>query len=264
VHTFDVADADTPARILNVTEGADGTVRYRLGLPGPGRALLSLVRDVEAPSYEIDPPTNVTHRSFLLVTRTSEFAFAEVQVRAQASRDWVRHPTTVPALEQTFPVQGLRPDTDYVYRVRFWDWSDNAVTAPERALRTSSAPDVPVPHVFFVFPDANSTVPADAVTVRVMWESPGSPVAPHGVRLFFDKREVHDGFSVVAGTLAYRPPGPLDERSYSVSAEITNEAGGKAVARWSFDVERGSDVPGLGALWALLALASAAARRRET
>ncbi len=260
LHQEDVSDVDGPARVYNVT-GQEGEYTYRLGLPGPARSNLTLRRDEEAPGFTVGPVTNLTHRGFLLRTTTSEHALTDLQIRPTAGGATVRNPTPEAAIEQTFPVQGLRPETDYDYWILFWDWSENQARSATFNLTTAAEPDLPEARIFGLEPPAGTTVEADGVVVRARYASLESPVAEGGVRLFFDKREIRDGVVVVNESIAYSPPS-LDEGVHSVSVEVLNEAGGTGIARWTFTVA--SDTPSLtAAATVFLGLAAAAITRRR-
>ncbi|HLE97655.1 MAG TPA: hypothetical protein VI997_09830, partial [Candidatus Thermoplasmatota archaeon] len=222
-----VADVDGPARVFNVTEGGSGD-RFvlHLGLPGPGSAQLVLRRDVAPPGFEVDAPVNVTERSFLLRTRTDEFAYGDAVLRPARGGGDVRNPTPTPSLEQTFPIIGLAADTEYVVRVAFTDWSGNRADAPEFRVRTLPEPVRPRATITPLEPEPNATLDAPVTTIRARVDSSASPIPEGGVRLFVDKSEVHDAFRFADGVLVYEPPQPLGPGKHSASVEATNEAGG--------------------------------------
>lgn len=263
----DVSDVDGAARIVNYTIDGD-TVVLRLGLTGPGEATLSLRRDVTPPTFTVGTPTNITHFSFLVKTTTDEFAFGDVRVRPSAGGDEVPNPTAVPALEQTYPVQGLDPATTYVAYAVFTDWSGNEARSPPFTVETAPLPVVPSPAIVALVPAPNSTVAAPTrITASI--EGP-APIAASGIRLFVDKREIVDGVSLVQGdaagtrvTVVHTPAAPLAPGRHSASVEVVDSAGGKALARWSFDVEGSTaEAPGPGFI-AILAVGFLALARRS-
>lgn len=258
-----VWDVDGPARVF-FTSGAPGEVVLRLGVPGPVNATLVLQRDVTPPTFVVRPPQNVTDIGFYQETTTAELALADLQVRAVGEEEWVQNPTPMYHYLQKFPVQGLDADTEHEARVVFTDWSGNEATSPTYRVRTLPEPQRPIPLVTPLSPEPNATVPREGLVVRARFTSNESPVpAPGGVRLFFDKREVTADVGLAADEVAYVVPGPLDAGTHSVSVEVTNEAGGRGIARWTFEVG-GSRVD--AAPWAALAglaLAAVAATRRR-
>lgn len=261
----DLWDVDGPARLYNAS-GTDGEYVYRLGLPGPGQAVLTLRRDVTAPNYTLGPVQALTHQGFLLTTTTSEYAYADLKIRPMGGGEEVHNPTPLIALEQTFPVAGLRPETPYEVRFRFWDWSDNSVEDDGFTLQTPAKPPAPLPAFSELRPEPNSTVGPQDVIVQARYESPESPVGAGGVRLFFDKKEIHEHSLVPGGLVIYHAPSPLKAGSHSVSLEVLNEAGGFGVARWVFTVAGADFVPGPGLPMVILFVATfawALARRRR-
>lgn len=261
-----VAEVDRPATVFNLT-AANGTWTYDLGLEGPGEANLTLHRDLTAPELEVVSVGNRSHIGFDVVTNTSENALALLIVNGP-DEDIQRYPTPRPGPWQKFPVQGLNPDKAYRFQVNATDWSGNNATGDYHTVRTTPAPDPPEPDVQPVSPEPNATVSPDDVVVRASWSSPESPVPDDGIRLFFDKERVDpDDFEVADGTLTYHPQGRLAERTYFVSLEIENSAGGEGLARWSFDaqVPRSTPTPTAASLlaFALAGLALAARRPGE-
>lgn len=252
-------DVDGPARVFFV-DGTASSLRLRLGVPGPVNATLHLQRDVTPPTFTLRPFANVTPIGFYQETVTNELALADLQVRAEGETEWIPNPTTVYHFLQRFPVQGLDADTTHEYRILFWDWAGNEASTPTLTMRTAPEPIRPIPIVTPDAPSPNATVPAEGVLVRATFTSPDSPVAPEGIRLFFDLEEVSARVGVGDGAVAYTP-GPLEPGLHTVSVEITNEAGGKGTTRWTFEV-KGARTPGLP-VWAILAvgLLLAAGRR---
>ncbi len=257
----DVSEVDSPARVYNLTEDETGFT-YRLGIPGPGPAALSLRRDVTPPVFTVGEPSDITHIGFMLETTTDEFAYGSVQV-ARPDGEVVPFPTPLPSLQQTYPVQGLQADTDYNVTVVFTDWSGNEATAPTFMVRTAAQPYRPIPEVVAIAPVPESTVAGPNVAIEAQMTSPESPITREGVRLFVDKQEVFEGFTVEAGRLSILV-GPLEPGLHSVSVEVTNVAGGTGRAAWIFTVEDSREAPGPAfAVVALGVMAVAVASRRR-
>lgn len=244
-------DVDGPARLFFVSGDAQA-LRLRLGVPGPVKATLVLERDVAPPSFTIRPYTNVTPIGFFQESVTKELALADLQVRAVGETEWIPNPTPVYHFLQRFPVQGLDANTTHEVRILFMDWAGNNVTSPVYTVTTRPEPVRPIPAVTPSSPLPDATVARDGVVVRATFTSPESPVPPDGIRLFFDLTEISEGLGVSEGGVAYAP-GTLDPGLHTVSVEVTNEAGGRGMARWTFRVE-GANAPGLP-LWALLGAA---------
>lgn len=256
----DVADVDSPVRIVNFTEDGDAIV-IRLGLTGPGNATLLLTKDTTPPRFTLGEPTDVNHYRFILKTTTDEFAFGDLRIRPAAGGDEVPNQTPVPALEQTFPVQGLREDTEYVAYVVFTDWSGNEARSETFTVRTLPKPYAEPPDFVVLAPAANSTVEAGP-RVLATFDS-ATRVERGGVQVFLDKTAVVD-FSFVRDNVAPNrvtvvvvPEPPLGPGLHHAAVEVTDEAGGKAVARWSFTVaDRDAPPAGLAALVIPAALAA--------
>lgn len=259
LHTVNVTEVDQPAKVFNLTSTEDGW-RYRLGLPDPGPKNLTLHRDVTPPTVEMGPVRNVTHYSFDVQTSTSEPALAELVLEKPDGTNRTQ-PTPSPGIWQRFPVQGLEPVSTYRFHVEVWDWSGNRAETGEETVTTAAEPIPPKPTVEVVRPAPNATVPGtDGVVLEATFESPDSPVPADGFAVFFDKREVdHRNVTVDGNTVQYVVEGPLTPRMYFASVEVTNEAGGTGIARWSFTVEGTpqADSP-LGLEVALIALAAVA------
>lgn len=259
-----VWDVGGPVRVVHVS-GAPGDVVLRLGVPGPVNATLVLARDVAPPTFQVGPPQNVTDIGFYQETTTGELALADLQVRPVAGGEWVQNPTPAYHVLQKFPIQGLDADAEYEARVVFTDWSGNNVTSPAYRVRTAPEPVRPLPVVTPVAPLPNATLDSgEGVVVRARFESPESPVNVEGVRLFFDKREVTAEVGIGEGEVAYVVPGDLARGSHSVSVEVTNAAGGRGVARWTFDVGgRNVDAGATAAALVGIAVAAMLAARRK-
>ena len=256
-------DVDGPARVF-FTNGTAGEVVLRLGIPGPVNATLVVERDVTPPTFVVRPPQNLTHIGFYQETTTNELALADLQVRpASGGGEWVRNPTPVYHFLQRFPVQGLHADSEYEARVVFTDWAENEATSAPYRVRTLPEPVRPIPVVTPLSPEPNATVARDGVVVRASYQSPESPVLREGVRLFFDKQEVSEKAGHTEGEVAYTVPTPLAPGLHSVSVEVTNEAGGRGVARWTFQVEGREAGAAPWAALAGLAIAAIVATRRR-
>lgn len=257
-----VWEVDSPARVFFVNGTKDDFV-LRLGIPGPVNATLTLVRDAKAPGYAVKPPTNVTSRSFFQETTTDELAIADLQVRKVGAAAWIPSPTPVYHVLQRFPIQGLDANATYEARIVFTDWAGNSVTTDVYTVRTAPEPAHPLPSVTILSPAENATLPPGAeVTLRALVESPESPVPREGVRVFFDKQEVTERAAYSGGEVAFLA-GALDAGRHSASVEVQNEAGGRAVARWTFEVESPARAPvPWGAALVAAFVAAAAMRRR--
>lgn len=257
--------ADDGARVFNATTTPDGFVQ-RLGLTGPGPARLLLTRDVTPPAYTLGNVTDVNHYRFIFRTTTDEFAFGDLRVRPAAGGDEVPNPTTVPAIEQTYPVQGLKAATDYVFHVTFTDWAGNTVRSEERTARTTPEPVLPTPVVTSVLPANGSRLPVvDRIEVRFR---SSEPVESGGVVLFIDKKAIpeialeQDGSAVGGWKATYVPPQALAPGRHSAAIEIRNDLGGEALARWTFEVgEADAPLAGWFVVAALVFVAATRARR---
>jgi len=265
-HPFPNAEiwtADGPANVFHVSGSGDALV-LRLGVAGPRNVTLALEVDRAPPSYTLGERQDLTHIGFYQETRTDELALADLQVRRVGARDWVQNPTPEYHVLQRFPVQGLDPETEYETRVVFVDWAGNEVVSPVERFTTPPAPSVPAPSVRIVSPAPNATVAPGAVVVRATIEENVSRVAPQGVRLFFDKREVPaEQLRFESGDVVYVPTTTLLPGKHSVSVEVTNEAGGRGEARWTFEVEGARAQTPMPALGALVACALLAALARD-
>lgn len=256
--------AEGPAQVYRYN-GTPQDFVLRLGFVGPGNQTLVLRRDVAPPTFTLGPVTNVTHLSFFQETRTDEMAIANLRIRPQGGgeADWVENPTPSYHVLQRFPIQGLDPESDYEARVVFTDWAGNRVESEPYRVRTAPKPVVPIPTVTPLEPAPNATLPNGTVVIRA---SVASEVSLQGgdIRFFLDKREVRDGLRFDGQVFTYQPPAPLEPGLHSAAVEVTNAAGGRGVARWTFEVagaEREAPGPGLPLLAVALALGLAAARR---
>jgi len=216
--------------------------------------IFELERDVTPPGIEIVSVGNRTHVAFDATTNTSENALATLVVNGP-SEDVQRLSTPRPGPWQHFPVQGLNANTTYRFFVNATDWSGNRATSETVEVSTTQAPNPPEPTVRPVRPEPNATVRPDEVVVEASFVSQDSPANEVEVRLFFDKEPVdRRELTVRNGTVAH-DPGRLAERTYFVTVEVPNEAGGVGIARWSFDVDdpRTAPMPVAAGLLALLA-----------
>lgn len=259
----DVTERESPRPLFNLTsEGEPWT--YGLSLPGPGELNLTLERDVQPPIVSMGPVADVTHYSFDVATTTDEYAFGALVLH---DADRGEQPTPRLSLEQRFPVIGLDPDTTYTFHVRAWDWSGNEATTDTETVTTRPEPTPPVPELTVLSPEPNGTVTSlDDVVVEVRFESEASPVREGGVSVFFDKAPVPaSDVRFEDDRVVFHVEDALDPRSYSVSVEVTNEAGGTAVERWSFTVEEPAraSFPGFVVGVLVLALACGLGRRNR-
>lgn len=228
-------EAEGPVQVYRYV-GAPPDFALRLGFPGAGNVTLALFRDVTPPAFTVDAPTSVTHIGFYQESRTDEPAVANLRVRPVAGGEWVENPTPTFHYRQRFPIQGLRADTEYEAQLVFTDFAGNQATAPSQRIRTAPTPIRPMPVISDLEPAPNATLPNGSVVLRARVASPESPLEGGSARFFFDKREQQDGFALVDGVFEHRPP-ILDPGKHSASLEVTNAAGGKAVALWTFHVE---------------------------
>lgn len=256
---------DHPARIYHVN-GTPERAILRLGINGPANGTLVLQRDVTPPVLTQGALGNVTHFSFYTETRTDEFAIVDLQVRKLGAQTWVENPTPSIHVWQKFPIQGLTPDTEYEYRFVATDWAGNDATSEIQRIRSAPAPVLPVPRLVAISPAPNSTIqPGAHVVLQASVESPESPIDPTSLRVYFDKTSFAEGIGFDGANITYAPQNALSAGTYSVAIEASNLAGGKAVARWRFEVGGGTQAtPGPAAPLVLLGLAgvSLLARRR--
>lgn len=259
-----VWEVDAPARISNLSYEGDVAV-LRLGIPGPVNATLALERDVVAPRLDAGPRVNLTWRDFYQQTTTDELALVDLQVRKAGAEEWVQSPTPEYHLLQKFPIQGLDAATTYEQRFVVTDWAGNVNTTDIETFTTPAEPERPRPVVRPLSPAPNATLlPGEMVVVRAAIESPDSPIAADGVRVFYDLKEVREGFEVRDGVVVFLPP-EADRGLHTVSIEVTNEAGGQSQTRWAFRVgppEEARESPAFGVLGLVGAAAAVALLRR--
>ena len=265
----DVADVDEPAHIVNFT-GSGSAFTTHLGFIGPGASVLTLTRDVEAPFYQVDDAVNITDHGFLVTSRSSEFAYGDLQVWRPGATVLVQNPIAVPTLEQAFPIIGLAANTTYAYHIVFTDWAGNSVTSDEFQIHTMDAPVRVAPILVSREPPANATVGPGA-RIAATFESP-SAIPFDGFRFFLDKIPTLDDLAIEGVinapdqyVLVYTAGAPSAAGLHTVGFEATNEAGGTAHAQWRFFVAGSSeDQPGLPVpiLLATLLAAAVAVRWR--
>lgn len=254
-------DVEGTGNVFHVNGTGDAIV-LRLGVAGPRNVTLALAIDTTPPDPTIGRRENVSHFQFYQETRTSELALADLQIRKVGAQEWVVNPTPAYHVLQRFPIQGLDPATQYETRFVFVDWAGNEVTTPIERFTTAPKPIVPAPTVRIVEPAFNARVPEGNVTVRAAIESNESPVARDGIRFFFDKRELTEGFSYDGREVVYTPTTPLARGPHSVAVEATNALGGTGVARWNFHVGDADETPALAPAGLLVLLAALARLRR--
>jgi hypothetical protein len=257
-----VWEADGPARVVNVTGSADAIV-LRLGVDGPANRTLLIERDVAPPGFTLGEVTNLTHFSFYQETTTDEMALADLQVTRVGAAAHVENPTPDYHIRQRFPVQGLDPASEYDIRVVFTDWAGNSVASDPYRVTTAPRPPAPLPLVEPLSPTPNATVPEGGVVISARIQAVDSPLAENGIRLFYDKREITSDLRYEDEVLTFTPP-TASRGLHSVAVEVTNEAGGLGVARWTFVVgDEGRSATPFPALLALAGLTLAAWCRRD-
>lgn len=248
------------SHLVNYT-GPVGDLVIRLGLEGPDPKTILLILDVRAPGFFVGEAQNLRSNrggaSFLVETRTDEYAYADLQIHKASGGDWIPNPTTIPTLFQTFPVQGLRDNTTYEWRVYFRDWSGNQAASDSYFVDTPASPGVARPFVRILEPTAGATLGTARPTVRATIDSAGSPVSTDSIHVLLDKRVV-TGFTISGQNLTYVPP-DLGSGPHAIAVEATNDVGGMGRAEILFTISLG--VPSLGPALVLLALALAALRR---
>ncbi|HUR67763.1 MAG TPA: hypothetical protein VM370_00830 [Candidatus Thermoplasmatota archaeon] len=250
-------DVDEPARVF-FANGSAADVVLRLGIPGPANVTLVLARDVTPPTFTLGEVTNITTYGFYQETTTNELAIGDIQVRAKGANEWVVNPTPTLHFRQRFPVQGLDAGSEYEVRAVFTDWAGNNVTSDVYTVRSADEPMRAPVDVTPLAPPPNATLPPGAISVRAKIDATVG-VPPDGVRVFFDKKEVSQQAAYDGVEVRYTPSDPVGAGHHSVSVEVTDSAGGKGLARWSFDVTDGTDGAPLPPTLAAGALVLAAA-----
>lgn len=252
--------ADGPAQVFHYN-GSAGNFDLRLGFVGPANVTLVLQRDVTKPAYTMGTVTNVTTIGFYQETRTDELAIADLRIRPRLGGEWVENPTPAYHFLQRFPIQGLDADTEYEAQVAFVDWAGNLNVSPVYHVRTAPLPPLPRPNVTALEPAPNATGVQAGTLIRAVVESPQSPIQGGDIRFFLDKREVREGLRFDGREFSYQPPQPLEPGLHTAAVEVTNAAGGKGVARWSFIVGQ-ERTPGLEAPLVVLGVVAVALARR--
>lgn len=225
-----------PSLAYNLTRGEAGFT-YRLGLPGPGPANLTLEVDRQPPKVDVGEYRKLTQIGFTLNTSTDEPALARLTVTPVEGGEGVPFPIHQPDVRHRFPVQGLDANTTYRVELRYEDWSGNVARVQAPDVRTPPEPEVPEPVVTAMRPVPNGTVTGGLVVVEATVESSSSTVPRGNVRVFFDKQEVEHGDLEFEGSTVRLVREDVREGPHSVSVEAENAAGGLGVARWSFEVE---------------------------
>lgn len=264
-----VSDAGGRAHLANLTLAPE-RLTLRLGFPvTTGNVTLRLVRDATPPTFIVREPERVAHNSFYVETETNEYAYADLVIRKASGGEGVRNPTSAIALMQRFPIQGLDPETAYVFDVTFTDWSGNLARSPEFRVTTTVAPIAPKPEIVRVFPLPNTTIVETRPMIVVDYVAGDYPVTT--ASLFLDKRpvdptrvaiEVMEGAGGV-GAATYALSEALSPGRHTVLVELSNAEGGMASRQWTFDIA-GSPTPAPALLVALAAVGGIAAlcRRR--
>lgn len=250
--------------LTRTATGWDLTVLLR----GNGLTRLTLERDVAPPSLVGGPRVeNVTHQTLLIYTQTTEWAFVEVVVEGGDLRQ--EHPTSVMSRYQTFPIQGLEPETTYAYTISAWDVAGNEQQVATGTFTTLARPVGPKPVVTSVFPSDKAHLSGAPAWVEAQFASPESPVSKDRVRIFVDLKEVPtaeaQGLAINDTHVRYAPPNGFGPGTHVVSVEVTNQAGETTSKRWTFTVAQSQETPAPSAMLAALAAAGAAAmlaRRR--
>jgi hypothetical protein len=251
----ELANATDGVRLLNYSrEGGDLVLTMTFPLEGVG--YLRLTRDVAPPNFTLGPVRNLTHQGFYVETTTDEYAWSDLVLQPAAGGEAVRNPIGTRTLLQRFPIQGLRPDTPYVWWVNFTDWSANAVQSPQQSLRTLPRPVLPAPTITAQEPTANATLAAPVRLVAVNFTGP-APANLDSVAVFVDKTPQLGNVRLLPGRVEATLTTPLGPGDHTASVELTSDEGGLAVARWAFKVGGArAALPDLP--WIALSLAAAA------
>jgi hypothetical protein len=253
--------AGDPGPFYNLSRSADGDLFVMLA-KGPGNLTLELARDVTPPRFLDQRASDATTYGFLVVTRTDEPALAQLDVWPEGKPERsIPFPTTTPAFEQTFPVQGLASNGTFEYRVTFHDFSGNANVTPVFRASTLPKPDIAGPVVLSRSPGPNETLAAPPGEITATFElAEGRSVPRDGLLLFVDKRDVTAQAIVNGSGVRYVPPHALGTGPHSVGLEITDSAGGRTVSTWTFEVAP-KGLPALGVAGIVLAALAAAVVR---
>ena len=243
----------------NVSRQGD-TWSFTLLILGKGSTTLQFVRDLTPPHLVGTPRLeNITHGTLFAYTTTSEWGFVTFTIQT-GNEEPIPFPTSVLSLEQTFPIQGLRPDTPYRYTITATDVAGNEAEVATGTFRTLPKPVGPKAEVTQVYPPEGTVLSDKPPYVEAKFEGKDSPVVADQVRLFINKREVHrdnaEGLTITDTGIRYEPPGGFGPGKHSVAVEVTNAAGETTVKQWTFTVESGTPSPG-PAIVALAVLAAA-------
>lgn len=263
----DVRDPESGGRLVNATKSGDTvTVDMAFFIEG-GDATLRLTRDVRAPVFQVGEPYDIKPYSFLLKTSTDEYALATITYWKAPDGEPIPLPTTIYALEQTFPVQGLDDDREYRYRIEFWDWAKNGAASEEFTMRTPPLVTGPPPVVLAKEPEGDFPEAAVLRFVKANYTTPVGVIDPEQhVRLFVDLTEVTHLADVTAERIRYEPDEPFAPGFHRVGLEVSNSEQGKAIVRWTFTIAGAEDTdgygtPGPGILLILVALGVAGVLR---
>lgn len=231
-----------------------------------GERRLTFEKDLEPPSFVVGPVQELTPISFLIRTETNEPALANLEVRPLGATEAVPYPTPEPAFRQTFPVIALRENTTYEYWFTFWDFSGNEARSEAFRVSTPPKPFVAPPTLVSHFPLNGSVLGAPPHAITAVVESPNGAIPSHGVRLFFDLKEVTENITFDGVNVTYPLPAPPEAGFHRAGLEVRDDAGGFLSFRWSFTVAAAKRAPGLEAAALVLlfpALAATESARRR-
>jgi hypothetical protein len=257
-----IPDRPAGARNANVT-GTPQDITMRLAFPvdaNSHEAHLRLRRDVHPPVYHIGQVRDATHFGFYVESTTDEPALATLWVRpADLTREPVPFPTTVASSPQRFPVQGLEPDRDHLFRIEFEDWAGNRISSPELPARTAAKPVHPAPTITAREPPPNATVAGPVRLVAVNFTGEGPTRAAH-VAAFVDKMaQLSSNVTVLPGRVEVRLEPGLGPGFHSVGFDLRTAEGGLTEDSWTFTVAgKGASAPAAPTLVALALAAGAA------
>lgn len=256
VYRTEVWDVDSPARISNST-GQDGEFTLRLGIPGPVNATLLLERDITPPGATLGPIQNLTFIGFYAEATVNELAVADLQIREAGKTEWVNNPTTVYHFLHYFPVQGLDAERTYEYRLIVNDWAGNTRTLDTQTLQTPVPPVLDKPRINALSPEPNSTIDGNVANVSARIEPTNGSLQRGGLRVFLDKRNVQDGWTLEGDQFNFTTP-PLEAGLHTIAITARQEGGGETEAFWSFRVaSRDAPAPGVVGIVVLLGLLAA-------
>ncbi|MGQ0535183.1 MAG: hypothetical protein ACT4PT_03830 [Methanobacteriota archaeon] len=261
-YSTDLTNASPEVAFVNITGNASEQV-FRFSLP-VGRHRISFVKDVVPPTSTVGEIEHLTHFSFVLTSETDEPTLATLWIRpADGSREPVPYPTPHPAFRQTFPVQALRENATHVYWIEFEDFSGNHARTDDLSMRTLPKPVFPSPVLLSFRPFNHSNLSEPPSEIRAVIGSPNGPIPSHGVRLFFDLREVTENITFDGANVTYRVPQPLAPGPHRVGLEVRDSVGGEEQWSWRFAVVE-AETPSAAPIVALLGAAGLAflCRRR--